>query len=138
MSQVIRIPSDLYQRLEKHAVGFASPASVIEKLLNFYEGNNSESSPVIDVTSEDLPEKLEVVFYPSNEEEFKSLFLTNKVAWILLRKTDGNDEWKQWALRGFTSTSSVMGNLRSGYLRDWKKKGIIKAEVAINKHDITE
>jgi len=124
--------------LEKHAVGFASPASVIEKLLNYYEGNNSESSAETEVITKDLPEKLEVVFYPPNEEEFKSLFLANKVAWILLRKLDGNSEWKRWALRGFTSTSSVMGNLRSGYLRDWKKKGIVKAEVAINKNDITQ
>ena len=37
MSQVIRIPEALYQRLENHAQGFDTPANVIEKILNFYE-----------------------------------------------------------------------------------------------------
>lgn len=38
MSTVIRVPKDLYIRLEKHAQGFDSPANVIEKMLNHYEG----------------------------------------------------------------------------------------------------
>jgi len=38
MSQVIRIPSKIYFRLTQHAVGFDTPANVIEKLLNHYEG----------------------------------------------------------------------------------------------------
>jgi hypothetical protein len=39
MSQVIRIPSDIYKRLEAYAVGFDTPAGVIERLLNFYESH---------------------------------------------------------------------------------------------------
>lgn len=38
MSQVIRVPADIYSRLEQHATGFDTPANVIEKLLNHYEG----------------------------------------------------------------------------------------------------
>ena len=38
MSQVIRVPAGVYKRLEKHAQGFDTPANVIEKLLNHYEG----------------------------------------------------------------------------------------------------
>ncbi|NOQ88959.1 MAG: hypothetical protein GQ550_08555, partial [Gammaproteobacteria bacterium] len=38
MSQVIRIPSNIYKRLEEHASGFDTPANVIERLLNHYEG----------------------------------------------------------------------------------------------------
>ena len=47
MSQVIRIPSNVYSRLERHAQGFDTPANVIEKLLNHYEGVNfqEEKSP---------------------------------------------------------------------------------------------
>ena len=37
MSQVIRIPKNLYKRLESHAIGFDTPAGVLEKVLNFYE-----------------------------------------------------------------------------------------------------
>lgn len=137
MSQVIRIPSELYKRLEKHAVGFASPASVIERLLDYYESTGLDVLPVTDLPAEELPTKVNVVLYPQDEETFKTLFLETQVAWVLLHKTDGSNELKQWTMRGFTSTSSVLGNLRSGYLRDWKKKGIVKAEVAINKHDLS-
>lgn len=38
MSQVIRLPSNIYKRLEKHAKGFDTPAAVIERLLNHFEG----------------------------------------------------------------------------------------------------
>lgn len=42
MSPVVRIPTDIYSRLEKHAQGFDTPANVIEKLLNHYEGINQK------------------------------------------------------------------------------------------------
>jgi len=42
MSPVIRLPSDVYSRLENHASGFDTPANVIEKLLNHYEGISPE------------------------------------------------------------------------------------------------
>jgi len=47
MSKSIRIPTELYLRLEKHAKGFETPARVIEKILNNYENvspNESVSS----------------------------------------------------------------------------------------------
>jgi len=37
MSQVIRIPESLYKRLESHAIGFDTPASVIERILDYFE-----------------------------------------------------------------------------------------------------
>ena len=37
MSQVVRIPTNIYSRLEKHARGFDTPVNVIERLLNHYE-----------------------------------------------------------------------------------------------------
>ena len=43
MSQVIRIPDHLYKRLESIAVGFDSPASVIERVLDFYETNHHKN-----------------------------------------------------------------------------------------------
>ncbi|MCW9047467.1 MAG: hypothetical protein OQK46_05250 [Gammaproteobacteria bacterium] len=42
MSPVIRLSSDVYKRLERHASGFDTPANVIEKLLNHYEGIKPE------------------------------------------------------------------------------------------------
>jgi len=43
MSQVIRIPESIYTRLSRHAKGFDTPANVIERLLNHYEGSDYAS-----------------------------------------------------------------------------------------------
>jgi hypothetical protein len=37
MSQVVRIPANIYTRLARHARGFDTPVNVIERLLNHYE-----------------------------------------------------------------------------------------------------
>lgn len=42
MSQVVRIPANIYTRLAKHAKGFDTPINVIEMLLNHYEASSSE------------------------------------------------------------------------------------------------
>jgi len=44
MSRVIRLPAEIYSRLEVYAKGFDTPANVIEKLLNHYEGVEQASS----------------------------------------------------------------------------------------------
>lgn len=44
MLKSIKIPSELYDRLAKHASGFETPANVIEKLLNAFEGDEQETS----------------------------------------------------------------------------------------------
>jgi hypothetical protein len=47
MSQVIRIPSHIYKKLESYAVGFDTPAGVIERLLDFYESQiKSDDKPM--------------------------------------------------------------------------------------------
>lgn len=38
MSQVVRIPANIYARLARYARGFDTPVNVIERLLNHYEG----------------------------------------------------------------------------------------------------
>lgn len=38
MSKTIRITAELYNRLERHAEGFDTPANVIERILDAYEG----------------------------------------------------------------------------------------------------
>ncbi|NOX09811.1 MAG: hypothetical protein GXP22_10070 [Gammaproteobacteria bacterium] len=38
MCPVVRIPEQTYKRLEQHAEGFDSPARVVERLLNHFEG----------------------------------------------------------------------------------------------------
>jgi hypothetical protein len=68
MSPVIRIPEHIYKRLESKAEGFDTPASVIERLLNFYDEGNTvkeeaasretEATPQITTTEQADFEKL--------------------------------------------------------------------------------
>jgi hypothetical protein len=44
MSQVIRIPANIFTRLASHAKGFDTPINVIERLLNHYEGSGYTST----------------------------------------------------------------------------------------------
>lgn len=140
MSQVIRISDDLYRRLESHASGFDTPSNVIEIILNAYEGKTSNSNfdnknrnkrDVVPAVS------LEILYASGSQEQFKNELLTHKKAYIKLQYTDGTSEIKEWNASRFNKHSSVDGNLRSGYLRGWKKRGICKAELGIHPEDIT-
>jgi len=135
MKQTIEIPVGLYQRLGSHALGFEDPARVIERILDAYEDCQGIKSLVAIKTAIEMPTSLEIVYYPSNEENFKRLLLQKKVAYLLLHKFDGSKEIKEWNAINFSESSSVNSNLRSGYLRNWQKKGIIKAEISTDKSD---
>jgi hypothetical protein len=50
MCPVIEIPDELFARLESYAVGFDTPAAVIERLLNEHEKNENNSSSNESVT----------------------------------------------------------------------------------------
>ena len=131
----IEIPEELYQRLDKHSSGFnKTPADVIAKMLDFYE-RNVDPRPC---PSPPPPPRLEIVYYPVNDaEHFRRLLLDHKFAYVKLSKTDGTSETHLWNAYRFTKESSVENNLRSGYLRGWRAKGICKAEVSINKDDLS-
>lgn len=130
MSQVIRISDEIYSRLESHAVGFDTPQNIIEKLLDFYESENGFSiKEVNNCASEQGSIHLDIIYYP-NDAQFKKNLLASKEAYIKLTKVDGSSEIKHWNASRFTENSSVNGNLRSGFLRDWRKKGICKAELS--------
>lgn len=133
MKQTIEIPVGLYQRLGSHAVGFEDPSRVIERILDAYEDYRGIKSLVSLKTVTEMPTSLEIVYYPSNEENFKRLLLQIKVAYLLLHKLDGSKEIKEWNAINFSESSSVNSNLRSGYLRDWRKKGIVKAEISTDR-----
>jgi len=137
VNQTIEIPVSLYQRLSFHAKGFETPATVIERLLNSFEGQKC-TEPVLSVKKTvSLPTSLEIVYYPTDEESFKQNLLQKKIAYLLLHKLNGTKEIKEWNASNFQQHSSVNGNLRSGYLRDWKKKGIVRAEISTNKNDLS-
>lgn len=123
---VIRVSDSLYERLEQHAVGFANPGSVIEKLLNSYEGIDN---PITERLT-GLKEKPELVFTP-NEEAFKDLLLKTKRAKVLLHLSDGTTEASIWSAHRFKASSDLRRNIWSGHLRGWEQRGIVKAEFQV-------
>ena len=80
--------------------------------------------------------KLDINFFPEDKAQFKAFLLKEKQAWVLLYMDDGSKILHQWNAFRFTDKFIVLGNLRSGYLRDWRDKGIIRADIAINKDDL--
>lgn len=137
MSQVIRLSADLYRRLEQHAKGFDTPMNVIERLLDYYEAEGEISE--LEENNNQLKPSTHLedpIFNPSDPQVFKEQLLIHKIAWVLLEKTDGSREVKEWNAKKLKPESNVMSNLRSGYLRGWKEKGITRISVAINKDSL--
>jgi predicted CopG family antitoxin len=129
------VPHDVYKRLESHANGFDSPSSVIERLLDHFEGK-----PEKNYARETAPQvvkirKPELVFHPS-EKEFKENLLKQKKAFVCLHKSNGTIEKVEWKATRFSRDSSLRGNLWSGLLRNWETKGIIKAELSVDASDL--
>lgn len=63
MSKTIRIPAELYIRLERHAKGFDSPATVIERVLNAYEGvSPQELSSSAETSEKSKRDKTKYIF----------------------------------------------------------------------------
>jgi hypothetical protein len=144
MSTVIRIPESLYRRLEDHVTGFDdTPAKIIERMLDFYDSGKGLVKSTIspesagNLTSNTLMDNLAIVYYP-NQDDFKKELIVKKCAYIKSYKIDGSIEFKLWNAPNFTISSSLSNNLRSGYLRGWKGKGIYKVEVSTNKADFSE
>jgi hypothetical protein len=139
MSQVIRINDDLYKRLEAHASGFDTPSNVIETILNAYEVSNPDIKITISkdsVLEIEPANNLEISYIGSTEDSFKKALLGSKKAYIKIYYTNSTSEIKKWNASRFSSSSKVDGNLRSGYLRGWKNRGIFKAELSINREEI--
>ena len=140
MPPVIRLSDEIYTRLEKHASGFSSPSSVVEKLLNHYENK----PPIEHVISNDknnvtttMPIRLEICYFPENsEKKFKEQLLKVRVAHIKMYYIDGTTKINEWLASRMKDSSSVDVNLRSGYFREWKKKGIYKAEISTDISDL--
>jgi len=136
MSQVIRISDDLYKRLAAHASGFDTPSNVIERILNDFEGVDSYSTG--DSHSDtnhgiQQAEALEIVYVGGSEEDFKQQLLESKKAYIKIYFTNNTAEIKEWNAGKFSESSRVGANLRGGCLRHWKKKGIYKAELTVDR-----
>lgn len=124
MCPVIRISDQLYARLESHAEGFDTPSALIERLLDAQDG-------LVIKEIKESTVKPELVFLPSDEDQFKKLLISGKQASVSLHRIDGSIEKRIWKADKISPSSNIRGNLWSGILRGWKKKGIVKAELSI-------
>ncbi|URQ87037.1 hypothetical protein J8Z28_03840 [Pseudoalteromonas sp. SCSIO 43088] len=121
MSKNIELSDTTFSRLEKLAVGFDSPESVIIRLLDGAEGK-TETKPVL-------------TFFPSDENVFKLKLIESKEAEVVMYKHDSTREITHWKANRLSETSNLRGNLWSGILRGWKSKGIDKVELSVLPQD---
>ncbi len=139
MSQSISITDDLYRRLKVHASGFDTLSNVIETILNAYESSNPVAISSIaknSVSTIKPSTNLEICYINSTKYGFKQALIANKKAYIKIYYSNGTHDLKKWTALKFNSSSNLEVNLRSGFLRDWKKRGIYKAELTINREEI--
>lgn len=129
MSTTIRISNHLYKRLESLAVGFDTPANVIERLLD-----NQGLAPLPENTKS-LKDKPSLHFFP-DEEKFKELLIHKKKAYVKIEMQNGQVQIEEWSAKRFSEDSNLRGNIWSGYLRGWKEKGIVKAVFAVDQDEL--
>ena len=137
MSPTIQLSHKTYKRLETQAHGFDTPESVIERLLDQLEAlptTMATEDPARDGVEAPLT-RPQPIFYPSNSQEFKRLLLEKKQAYRRITYVSGESKMSVWKAERFDESSSVLGNIYSGVLRDWQDKGIIRAEFAIERED---
>ena len=85
--------------------------------------------------------RLEIVYSPANEENFKRALLdinpTDRAVWVRIHYADKRVEERLWKAQNITADSRIRENLLSGYLRGWKRKGVVKAEAFLSPPDMT-
>lgn len=120
MPITITVSNEIYSRLEKLAFGFDTPERVIQRLLD-----NAES-----IDSKVTKNKPTLTFVP-DEIAFKNELLASKKAQVILHLQNGERDVLHWNAPRLQPSSNLRGNLWSGFLRNWKDKGIISAEFSV-------
>jgi hypothetical protein len=81
----------------------------------------------VDTLKTSMPE---LEFVP-NEMEFRKNLLEKHIAKRIIYYEDGKHEEKVWKASKFNESSDLRNNIFTGPLRNWKKKGIIKAKFLV-------
>ncbi len=113
----VDIKESTFKRLEGFAIGFDTPDTAINRLLDQVE-NKANKKPVLK-------------FFPNDEEYFLKLLVQDKSAEVVLYHSNGRRKIIQWNAKKITDKSNLRGNLWSGFLRGWEGKGIVSAEFSI-------
>ena len=68
---------------------------------------------------------------PAGDDAFKARLIAVKRAVVRLEMRDGRERSFVWHAYRFRQSSNLRGNLFSGYLRDWRERGIVRASVSV-------
>lgn len=78
---------------------------------------------------------LSLSLLPDKNTFKKRLLISKKANWTI-SYADGRKENGVWNANNFTESSDITSNIRSGYLRNWKEKGIIEAVFEVMETDV--
>ena len=78
-------------------------------------------------TTSSLNNNRPLLLFLPDEETFKNNLLKKKQANWMIFYADGREENGFWDAGNFMESSNLRSNIWSGYLRNWKNRGIIKA-----------
>lgn len=109
-----------------------TPAPSAEQLMDSYLRAPDRRMSVAKSNQRSGP--LPITLTPSDPNEFREQFLRTRLAEIVIKYLDGRVEHKNWKALNFSSSSNVIGNLRSRpQFRDgqWQAEGIESIAVRV-------
>jgi hypothetical protein len=83
--------------------------------------NETEDENIVEIATGGIIELL------PDKETFRKKLLKYHKAHYTIEYADGKIKKGIWSANNITEVSSITNNIRSGYLRNWKKNGIVKA-----------
>ena len=150
-SEIVEKPDeilvDLISETAERFCGFKPDSESIERFVSRLAkspDNDIDEKPLPVLVRESLAQstrltgsdRLPIKLVPENSKEFKNALLQTKKAWIEVTYNDGHKEVKDWDASRMTSSSNVMGNLRSRpdfRAGAWQSKGIVSVRVSIER-----
>ncbi|KAA0257298.1 hypothetical protein FHQ18_09620 [Deferribacter autotrophicus] len=135
MGKIIKLTSETYERLANLAKPFETEEALINRLIDFYIQQNNKSKVIRGYNEKDKVKKPLLIFHPDEFTFFKDI-LSKKIAYGIIYYKNGDKEYITWKAHKLKPTSNLRANLYSGYLRNWRKKGIVKFEISTNIDDL--
>jgi len=102
-----------------------------EKVTNDYseiniERNESQQNTLKKAVNFDIENGGQLILLP-DPKTFREKLLKFHCAKLTIIYNDGRIKEDIWNAKNITESSNIIGNIRSGYLRDWRQKGIVRA-----------
>ncbi len=126
----VRAEQEKYIKDTLDALNCAGVISTVKKTALTSSAAPSTSTSSSPKAQKPLPE---LVFIPSNEEDFKMALLKSKKARFILTYASGHVKESVWNAEAFDVTSNLRGNIQSRpFWRNKNKEGLVKVEVVVD------